>query len=96
MVSTAFEYGFDLNIDTDIEKLQRLYYIQQIQNNPNNMYRLNKIMDARDGIPKFLNMPSEQILKRAKSNKDSWNYMEKFLDLIVKNKKSNEVAGYNE
>jgi Flp pilus assembly CpaF family ATPase len=96
MVSTAFEYGFDLNIDTDIEKLQRLYYIQQIQNNPNNMYRLNKIMDARDGIPKFLNMPSEQILKRARSNKDSWNYMERFLELIVNNKKRNEVAGYNE
>ncbi|HYE11777.1 MAG TPA: ATPase, T2SS/T4P/T4SS family [Patescibacteria group bacterium] len=96
MVSTAFEYGFDLNINTDAAKLQKLYYIQQIQNNPNNMYRLNKIMDARDGVPKFLNMPSEHILKKARLNKDSWSYMERMLKLIESHQKSSKVVFKNE
>jgi Flp pilus assembly CpaF family ATPase len=82
MVSTAFDYGFDINLNTDEKVLQKLYYIQQIQNNPNNMYRLNRIMDARDGIPKFINPPSEHILKKAKLSIDSWSYMESLLKLI--------------
>lgn len=82
MVSTAFDYGFDINLNTDEEVLQKLYYIQQIQNNPNNMYRLNRIMDARDGIPRFINPPSEHILKKAKLGIDSWSYMESLLKLI--------------
>ncbi|OGO78079.1 MAG: hypothetical protein A2Y23_15465 [Clostridiales bacterium GWB2_37_7] len=87
MVSTAFEYGFDLSLETDKSILEKLYYIHQIQSNTNNMYRLSRIMDARDGILKFRNMPSENILNRARLNEDSWRYMEKLLDLIeVKNK----------
>lgn len=82
MVSTAFDYGFDINLNTEEEVLQKLYYIQQIQSNPNNMYRLNRIMDARDGIPKFINPPSEHILKKAKLSIDSWSYMESLLKLI--------------
>lgn len=93
MVSTAFEYGFDINLNTDEKTLQKLYYIQQIQNNPNNMYRLNRIMDARDGIPKFINPPSEHILNKAKSNKDAWIYMERLLKLIENQKMKSKVVG---
>lgn len=93
MVSTAFEYGFDINLNTDEKALQKLYYIQQIQNNPNNMYRLNRIMDARDGVPKFVNPPSENILKKAKASKDSWSYMESLLKLIENQKKECKVVG---
>ncbi|HUV84805.1 MAG TPA: ATPase, T2SS/T4P/T4SS family [Methanosarcinales archaeon] len=93
MVSTAFEYGFDINLNTDEKALQKLYYIQQIQNNPNNMYRLNRIMDARDGIAKFINPPSEHILKKAKSSKDSWGYMESLLKLVENQKKKSKVVG---
>lgn len=93
MVSTAFEYGFDINLNTDEKALQKLYYIQQIQNNPNNMYRLNRIMDARDGIPKFINPPSEHILKKAKSDKDSWSYMESLLKLIENQSMKSKAVG---
>lgn len=93
MVSTAFEYGFDINLNTDEKALQKLYYIQQIQNNPNNMYRLNRIMDARDGVLKFVNPPSENILKKAKASKDSWSYMESLLKLIENQKKECKVVG---
>jgi pilus assembly protein CpaF len=91
MVSAAFDYGFDINLNTDEEVLQKLYYIQQIQSNPNNMYRLNRIMDARDGIPKFINPPSEHILKKAKFSIDSWSYMESLLKLIEND--ANEMQG---
>jgi hypothetical protein len=91
MVNTAFDYGFDINLNTEEEVLQKLYYIQQIQNNPNNMYRLNRIMDARDGIPKFINPPSEHILKKAKLSIDSWSYMESLLKLIEN--EANELQG---
>lgn len=93
MVNTAFEHGFDINLNTDEKALQKLYYIQQIQNNPNNMYRLNRIMDARDGIPKFINPPTDYILRKAKSNKDSWIYMERLLELIENQKKKFKVVG---
>jgi pilus assembly protein CpaF len=93
MVSTAFEYGFDINLTTDEKALQKLYYIQQIQSNPSNMYRLNRIMDARDGIPKFINPPSEHILKKAKYSKDSWSYMEALLKLVENQSRQGKVIG---
>lgn len=82
-VSNAFEYDFDLSLETDAEILRKLYYIQQIQNNPYNMYRLNRIMDARDGIPKFLNYPSERLINKAKADKDAWRYMERLIELVA-------------
>jgi Flp pilus assembly CpaF family ATPase len=96
MVGTVLEYGFDINLNTDNKTLQNMYYIQQIQNNPNNMFRLNRIMDARDGIPKFVNPPSEHILKKAKLNKDSWAYMERFLKLVENQNKISKVVGESE
>jgi Flp pilus assembly CpaF family ATPase len=96
MVSTAFEYGFELSLKTDKSILQKLYYIHQIQSNTNNMYKLRRIMDARDGIPKYLNMPSENILKKARINKDAWSYMEKLQELVETYKKSNGVVDINE
>jgi pilus assembly protein CpaF len=93
MVSTAFEYGFDINLATDEKALQKLYYIQQIQSNPSNMYRLNRIMDARDGVPKFINPPSEHILKKAKYSKDSWSYMEALLKLVENQNRQSKVVG---
>lgn len=92
MVSSAFEYGFDLNLETDITILQKLYYIQQMQSSANNMYRLRRIMDARDGIPKYVNKPSENILRKARLNEDSWRYMERLLELIDANKKNNRTV----
>jgi len=82
IVSNAFEYGFDLNPQTDEIVLKNLYYLQQIQSSVNNMYRLNRIMDARDGIPKFLNKPSEGIIRRAQLNKDAWTHMRKLISLV--------------
>jgi Flp pilus assembly CpaF family ATPase len=96
MVSTAFEYDFDLSLETDVSKLQKLYYIQQIQSNPSNMYRLNRIMDARDGIPKFLSMPSEHILKKARLQKDSWMYLEQLQKLVEIHQQSSKVANIYE
>jgi hypothetical protein len=96
MVSTAFEYDFDLSLETDVSKLQKLYYIQQIQSNPSNMYRLNRIMDARDGIPKFLSMPSEHILKKARLQKDSWMYLEQLQKLVKIYQQSSKVANIYE
>lgn len=91
-VSTAFLYDFDLSLETDAETLRKLYYIQQIQSNPYNMYRLNRIMDARDGIPKFQNYPSERMLNKAKENTDAWLYMERLIKLIDKHKNMDKVT----
>lgn len=88
MVSNAFEYGFDLNLQTEDAILHKLYYIQQIQSNPSNMYRLNRIMDLRDGIPRFLNIPSENILKRARRDAVAWGYMEKLIALVEAHRKN--------
>jgi Flp pilus assembly CpaF family ATPase len=96
MVSTAFDYDFDLNLETDKSILQKLYYIQQIQSNTNNMYRLRTIMDAKDGIPKYINMPSENILNKARHKKDAWRYMEKLQSLVEANKKKNRVVDLDE
>lgn len=95
-VSTSFQYDFDLSLQTDSELLQKLCYIQQIQSNPNNMYRLNRIMDARDGTPKFLNYPSQHILQKARQSKDAWQYMQRLIELVDLHKTNSEVAGCNE
>ncbi len=86
MVSTSFDYDFSLDLSTDKELLEKLYFIQQIQSNPSNMYRLNRIMDARDGVPRFVNPPSEHILKKARGNPAAWSYMESFLDIVKAHK----------
>jgi hypothetical protein len=57
------------------------------------MYRLNRIMEARDGIPKFINPPSEHILKKAKYSKDSWSYMEALLKLVENQSRQGKVIG---
>jgi pilus assembly protein CpaF len=92
-VSTAFEYGFDLSLEADAEILKKLYYIQQIQSNPYNMYRLNRIMDARDGTPRFLNYPSERLISKAKADKSAWPYMERLLQLADSYKSKDKAVG---
>lgn len=95
-VSTAFEYGFNLDLETDTETLEKLYYIQQIQNNPYNMYRLNRIMDARDGIPKFLNYPSERLINKSRADKDAWLYMERLIKLVDHYKSTSKAVDVSE
>jgi Flp pilus assembly CpaF family ATPase len=95
-ISTTFEHSFDLNLETDVEDLRKLYYIQQIQNNPYNMYRLNRIMDARDGVPKFLNYPSERLQNKAKADRDSWDYMERLIALVDHSKNKGKAADVRE
>lgn len=86
MVNTSFDYDFNLDLSADKELLEKLYFIQQIQSNPSNMYRLNRIMDARDGVTRFVNPPSEHLLKKARGNPAAWGYMEGFLEIIKAHK----------
>jgi Flp pilus assembly CpaF family ATPase len=82
MISSSFEDDFNLDLSAHKELLEKLYYIQQIQSNPSNMYKLNRIMDARTGVPRFLNPPSQHILKKARMNPAAWSYMEKLLEVV--------------
>lgn len=82
LVSTSFRHDMELNLNTDSEALQKLYYLQMIQNNPANMYRLNTIMDASDGIVKFVNYPTKRMIEKAQRNPDARPYMEKLLAAV--------------
>lgn len=84
--STSFGHDFNLDLNTSMEVLQKLYYIQQIQSNPQNMYRLNRILDARDGVPKLINYPSNHLINKVRQNKAAWPYMEELLQVIDRHK----------
>lgn len=72
----------DYSQDTDNEQLQKLYYIQQIQNNPYNMFRLNTIMQRSDGIERFVNYPTERMIGKAKKHSEAWKYVKKLIKQI--------------
>lgn len=74
--------GFDYGMENDKEELEKLYYIQQIRNNPYNMFRLNTIMMLEDGLPKFINYPSARMFEKAGKNSDFKRYASKLMELI--------------
>lgn len=76
--SSSYEYGMDI----ESEQLEKLFYIQQIRDNPYNMFRLNTIMQSEDGRPKFISYPSERMLRKAVKNSESWKYVKNLISLI--------------
>lgn len=73
---------FDYSKELEQEKLQRHYYIQQIQNNPYNMFSLNTIMKMEDGAVRFVNYPSKRMIEKSRKNNDAWRYVKDLLTLI--------------
>lgn len=84
LVTTSYEEDIELSLKTDVETLQKMYYIQQIQTDTSKMYRLNKIMDASDGIVKFVNYPSQRMVDKIKKYPAARPYMERLLKEIEK------------
>lgn len=82
LVSVSSE--FDYSSEQDTEKLRRLYYLQQIRNNPYNMFRLNTIMKTEAGSTSFVNYPSGRMLEKARKSKAAWQYVEKLVDMIAR------------
>ena len=80
LVAVSREDEYD--IDTSAEKLEKLYYIQQLRSNPYNMFKLNVIMQAVDGEARFVNYPSRRMMEKAKKNSDSWEYIKNLIRLI--------------
>jgi hypothetical protein len=72
----------DYSMKADNEVLQKLYYIQQIQRNPYNMFRLNTIMQRSDGVARFINYPSERMILKARKSLDAWKYVKNLMALI--------------
>jgi pilus assembly protein CpaF len=72
----------DYSMEVKNELLQKLYYIQQIQRNPYNMFRLNTIMQRSDGEARFINYPSERMIAKARKGIDSWKYVKSLISLI--------------
>jgi len=80
LVATSSD--FDYSIEAEHELLEKLYYIQQIQSNPYNMFRLNTIMQLQDGAVRFLNYPSRRMIEKARKNSSSWKYVKNLINLI--------------
>lgn len=74
----------DYRIEPEPEKLRRLYYLQKIQNNPYNMFRLNTIMINDGGNSRFVNYPSRRMLDKAGRSGNVWEYSEKLVEMIHK------------
>jgi len=80
----AVSGSIDYSDEMGNEELFRLYCIQQLQSNPYNMFRLNRIMELRDGRPTFLNYPSYRMVEKARKRKDSWEYIVRLFEHIKK------------
>lgn len=80
LVSSSCEADYGMN--TDNEQLQKLFYIQQLQNNTYNMFRLNTIMQLEEGITRFVNYPSERMVRKAKKSSAAWRYVKGLISLI--------------
>jgi hypothetical protein len=78
----ACSSDFNYTMRTEDAMLKKLYYIQQIQNNPYNMFRLNPIMQMENGAVKLINYPSARMIEKAKKNSNAWKYMKKLISLI--------------
>lgn len=70
------------NLEDSTEQLQKLALIQQIQQNPLNMYYLNPLLTVENGVNKFLNYPTERLVNKGLSNPKSKPHMEKLLTYI--------------
>lgn len=79
----ASSSNYDYSMEEENEQLQKLYYIQQIQNNPYNMFRLNTIMILEDGVAGFVNYPSRRMIEKARRGSDSWKYVKNLINLIM-------------
>jgi len=82
LVSTSSE--FDYSCEQDPEKLRRLYYLQQIQNNPYNMFSLNTIMKTDAGSSRFVSYPSRRMLEKARKSRVAWKYAERLVEMVHK------------
>ncbi|HWQ29712.1 MAG TPA: ATPase, T2SS/T4P/T4SS family [Negativicutes bacterium] len=78
---TAFS-EFDYRNEPDIEKLKRLYYLQQIQGNPNNMFSLKTIMEMRGGSMRFVNYPSVRMIEKSRKSNTAWKYVCRLIKMI--------------
>jgi Flp pilus assembly CpaF family ATPase len=74
----------DYSMETEKEVLEKMYYVQQIQSNPYNMFRLNIIMQRSEGMQRFVNYPSKRMIEKARKNSDSWKYVKNLIKLIEK------------
>jgi Flp pilus assembly CpaF family ATPase len=73
----------DYNMEIESEQLEKLFYIQQIQSNPYNMFRLNTIMQRVDGTVRFINYPSRRMIEKARKTSESWKYVKNLIRLIA-------------
>jgi hypothetical protein len=80
LVSTSSDC--DYNMEDESEQLEKLFYIQQIQSNPYNMFRLNTILHRVDGTARFVNYPSRRMLDKARKTSESWKYVKNLISLI--------------
>lgn len=82
MPLVATSSNCDYNMKVEGEQLEKLFYIQQIQSNPYNMFRLNTIMQREDGNMRFINYPSERMIEKARKNNEAWMYVKNLISLI--------------
>ena len=80
LVETHSQIDFGLN--SPIEELEKMYYLQQIQSSPNNMFKLNYLMEVENNRIKFINYPSIRMFERASKRKESYKYFKKLIELI--------------
>ncbi len=72
----------DFGREQGLEKLQQLYYIQQIQNNPYKMFSLNTIMESEGENIRFVNYPSARMLEKARKRKGAWKHVKKLVEMV--------------
>lgn len=72
----------DFSREQGMEKLQQLYYIQQIQNNPYKMFSLNTIMEMEGENIRFINYPSARMLEKARKSKGAWKHVKKLVGMV--------------
>ena len=82
LVETSFMSSVDISLNMDKDLLEKIYYIQEIQKNPSNMYRLNKIMEYTEGEFKFVGYPSKRLILGAMKNKNNREYIMRLLNCI--------------
>lgn len=72
----------ELNQETNLEELQKLSFIQQIQQDTSYMYRLNTLMEFEEGKYVFKNYPSKRMIQKAEKGGVAFELMEELLSLI--------------
>lgn len=86
LLDNGSKYAYSMN--DSIEHLQKIALIQQIQQTPSNLYRLNPILKTfPDGTTMFLNYPSPKMIERAARVPEGLAYMKALCELIEKDVK---------